>query len=160
MPQVSYVAYIDESGDDGLTQVKPIDPNGASEWFILSAVVVRADVHREAIWVQKILSDLRLHQRKMLHFQPLDELRQLRVCRDLAKLPIRCFTFMSNKQNMRRYRNVRAERVSYSAGRTWFYWWSTRILLERVTDYCERRSLHEYGEPRLVRIEFSRRGGL
>jgi hypothetical protein len=36
----------------------------------------------------------------------------------------------------------------------------TRLLLERITDYCERRAMHEYGEPRVVRIEFARRGGL
>jgi hypothetical protein len=61
---------------------------------------------------------------------------------------------------MRGHTNPRAEKVSYSAGRTYFYWWMTRLLLERVTDYCERRSLHEYKEPRLVRIEFAQRGGL
>jgi hypothetical protein len=160
MPQVSYVAYIDESGDDGLARVKPRDPNGASEWFVLSALVVPADMQREAIWVHKILADLRLHQRRILHFQPLDDWRQLAVCKKLAALPVRCFAVVCNKQNMRGYRNPRAEHVSYSAGRTWFYWWCTRLLLERVTDYCERRSLHEHGEPKLVRIEFSRRKGL
>ena len=61
---------------------------------------------------------------------------------------------------MRAHTNPRAERVSYSAGRTYFYWWMTRLLLERITDYCERRSLHEFNEPRVVRIEFARRGGL
>ena len=160
MPQVSYVAYIDKSGDDGLGRVKPLDAEGASEWFVLSALVVPSGLQREATWVQKILADLRLHQRRTLHFQPLDDWRQLAVCKRLAALPVRCFTVMSNKQNMKGHRNIRAERVSYSAGRTWFYWWCTRLLLERVTDYCERRSLHEYNEPRLVRLEFSRRKGL
>jgi hypothetical protein len=160
MPQVSYVAYIDESGDDGLARVKPIDPDGATEWFVLSAIVVPSEMRREAIWVQQILADLKLHQRRTLHFQPLGKQRQLAVCEKLAALPVRCFTIVSNKQNMKGHKNPRAERVSYSAGRTWFYWWCTRLLLERVTDYCERRSLHEYKEPRLVRLEFSRRKGL
>ena len=69
MPQVSYVAYIDKSGDDGLARVKPIDLNGATEWFVLSALVVPSEMQREAIWVQQILAELKLHQRKTLHFQ-------------------------------------------------------------------------------------------
>jgi Protein of unknown function (DUF3800) len=154
---VKYIAYIDESGDDGLMRVRPIDLVGASEWFVLSAVVVPVESNREAVWVEKILSDLGLHQRHDLHFQPLDDHHRLSVCKALASLPIRCFAVVSNKRNMRRYRNPKAEKVSYSAGRTWFYWWMTRLLLERVTDYCERRSLHEYGKPNLVRIEFARR---
>jgi hypothetical protein len=56
--------------------------------------------------------------------------------------------------------NEKAARVSFPMGRTWFYWWMSRLLLERVTDYCERRSVYEYGEPRVVRLEFARRGGL
>lgn len=160
MSQVSYVAYIDESGDDGLARVRPLDADGASEWFVLGAVVVPADTNREASWTQDILTDLGLSQRRMLHFQPLDRQRQIRTCRAIAKLPVRCFSVVSNKRNMRGHTNPRAERVSYSAGRTYFYWWMTRLLLERITDYCERRSLHEYKEPRVVRIEFARRGGL
>lgn len=33
-----FVAYIDESGADGLKRVRPKDPAGSSEWFVLSAV--------------------------------------------------------------------------------------------------------------------------
>jgi hypothetical protein len=66
---------------------------------------------------------------------------------------------MSNKRNMRGYENPAAARFN-TAGRTWFYWWLTRLLLERVTDFCERRALRDYGEPRIVRLEFSRRKGL
>ncbi|MCC6887240.1 MAG: DUF3800 domain-containing protein [Hyphomicrobiales bacterium] len=157
---VAYIAYIDESGDDGLSKVKPKDVNGASEWFVLGAVVVAAKAQREATWVNKILTDIKLHQRRVLHFQPLDPQRQIRACEAIAKLPVRCFAVVSNKLNMRGHSNPKAARVSYSAGRTYFYWWMTRLLLERITDYCERRSLHEFGEPRLVRVVFSQRGGL
>jgi hypothetical protein len=156
----SLVAYIDESGDDGLWRVTPIDPVGASEWFILSAVVVAAGTNRETSWVEKILSDLGLHQRRALHFQALSDAHKLAVCEALAALPVRCFVVMSNKRNMRRHLNQKAARVSFPVGRTWFYWWMTRLLLERVTEYCERRTVHEHGQPRLVRIEFARRGGL
>jgi hypothetical protein len=158
MPKVSYVAYIDESGDDGVAKVRPRDPDGASEWFVLAAAVARVEAQREAVWVNNILTDLNLDQRRSLHFQPLDDDRKLKVCNAVAKLPIRCFVVMSNKLNMRGHQNPRAAQVSM--GRTWFYWWMTRLLLERVTEYCERRSLRDYGEPRIVRLEFARRDGL
>lgn len=160
MPKVSYVAYIDESGDDGVASVRPIDADGATEWFVLSALVVRAEAQRETVWVRDILKQIRLEQRRTLHFQPLDDWRRTLVCANLAKLPVRCFAVISNKTNMHGYRNKKAEAASVTAGRTWFYWWMTRLLLERVTDFCERRSYRDYGEPRIVRLEFSRRKGL
>ena len=40
--EYGYIAYIDEAGDPGLNRVRPIDENGASEWLVLSAVVMRA----------------------------------------------------------------------------------------------------------------------
>jgi hypothetical protein len=158
MPKVSYVAYIDESGDDGVGTVRPVDPNGATEWFTLSAVVVRAEAQSEAVWVRGILRDIELDRRHELHFQPLDDWRKAIVCNRIAGLPLRCFVAMSHKVNMRGHQNPQAAKVS--AGKTWFYWWMTWLLLERATDYCERRSLRDYGSPRLVRLEFSRRGGL
>ncbi|WP_245284670.1 DUF3800 domain-containing protein [Bradyrhizobium sp. th.b2] len=164
------MAYIDESGDDGVASVRPIDPNGASEWFVLSALVVRAEAQGETVWVRDILKQIRLEQRRTLHFQPLDDWRRAMVCASIAKLPVRCFAVISNKANRRAwrlsalrgelssvsdlmektyavlsaggspefvagmhgYRNKKAEAASVLAGRTWFYWWITRLLLERV----------------------------
>lgn len=54
-----YVAYIDESGDDGLKKVRPLDPDGASEWFVLSAVVVRARREQDVLaWVKEIRAEI------------------------------------------------------------------------------------------------------
>jgi hypothetical protein len=159
MSKIGFIAYIDESGDDGLTRIRPYDINGASEWFILSAVVVRADRQSELSWVRDILGKLNSPQRRDLHFQRLDDLRRSKVCCEMANLPLRCFVVMSNKRNMRGYTNQRAAKV-YTPARNWFYWWMTRLLLERVTDYCERRSALDFGEASIVRLVFSRRGGL
>ncbi len=87
--EVSYVAYIDESGDDGLARVLPLDPNGASEWFVLGAAVVAAGDKREAAWTKNILAGLKLHQRRVLHFQPLDAGRQYERYINLAPAELR-----------------------------------------------------------------------
>jgi hypothetical protein len=40
------------------------------------------------------------------------------------------------------------------------YWWLTRLLLKRVTKFCASESQKLYGEPRPVKMIFSRRGGM
>ncbi|HMO68410.1 MAG TPA: hypothetical protein PKE25_07050, partial [Novosphingobium sp.] len=66
--EYGYVAYIDEAGDPGLKKVRPIDPNGASEWLMLSAVVMRAKWEDDVVgWVDSIRTGLGGRQRRDLH---------------------------------------------------------------------------------------------
>lgn len=155
-----YVAYIDEAGDYGIKTVKPIDKNGSSEWFILSAVVIDADRENEvAGWVEHITNGARSIQRQMktLHFKSLLPVTKTLVCTSVANLPLRCFVVASNKQNMRGYSNPFAEQIP---SKNWFYCWMSRILLERVTHYVKYRSVKRYGEPKKVKLEYSECGGL
>ncbi len=69
---------------------------------------------------------------------------------------LRCFVVMSNKKNMRRHLNPRAAKVR---SLNYFYCWLTRLLLERVTEFCHTRTKIDYGNVRPVRIEFSHREG-
>ena len=153
-----YIGYIDESGDTGLKRVKPIDTPGASEWMVLSAVVIRrtheADVVR---WMKDICRPFRNHQRFGFHFRNLKPAKKLLVCEGIRKLPLRIFVVASNKKNMRGYLNPWAALIPSN---NWFYCWMTRVLLERVTFFVNSDSLARYGEPRLLKIEYSNRGGL
>lgn len=158
--EYSYVAYIDEAGDYGIRKVKPADINGSSEWFIMSAVVIDAAKERQVVdWIDQITEDARTIQRQMkvLHFKNLLPATKTMVCESVAKLPLRCFVVVSNKNNMRGYRNMSAEKVP---SRNWFYCWISRILLERVTHYVKQRSYKDYGEMRKVKIEYSECGGV
>ncbi len=152
-----YVAYIDEAGDDGLKRVQPMDPTGSSEWLVLSAVVVRADRVTETIQRTKALR-ARLSRviRPDIHFRFLRGENKELVCREIAKMRLRCFVVMSNKKNMRRYSNPKAERCR---SLNYFYCWLTRLLLERATRFCHLRSTIDYGNARPVCIEFSHREG-
>jgi hypothetical protein len=81
---IGYVVYVDEAGDDGIKTVAPIDPGGASEWFVLGAFVV--PVHEDAFvqqWLTQALQRLNLHQRTDIHFAKLDERRKETICRYL-----------------------------------------------------------------------------
>lgn len=152
-----YIAYIDEAGDPGLSKVRPIDENGASEWLVLSAVVMKASREEKVIeWVDKIRTDIGVTQRRDLHYRDLSPSRKMAVAAALAGLPIRAFAICSNKKNMRGHVNTRAAKIP---SQQWFYNWCVRLLLERVTAFCEHRTTQDYGQRELIKIEFSKRGG-
>lgn len=158
LPEYDYIAYIDEAGDPGLNRVRPIDDVGGTEWFAMGCTLLqKKNEHLPPIWIKSILQDLGIHQRPDLHYRDLSPTRKLRACKLVSDLPARHFVLLSNKKNMRQYKNERAENKSYS--RQWFYNWCCRILLERVTDYVLRHSLAQYKEPKLVHFEFSKRNG-
>ncbi|QWC56940.1 DUF3800 domain-containing protein [Erythrobacter sp. 3-20A1M] len=155
--ECGYIAYIDEAGDPGLKTVRPIDPNGASEWLVLSAVVMKAECEPVVIdWVRELVDDLGISQRRDLHYRTLSPTRKRVAGERIASLPLRGFAVCSNKKNMRGYRNPRAEKIP---SQQWFYNFCVRLLLERVTAFCDRRTIDDYGERRKIKIEFSERGG-
>lgn len=152
-----YIAYIDEAGDPGLTRVRPLDENGASEWLVLNAVVMKASREERVVeWVDKIRTDIGVTQRRHLHYRDLSPTRKLAVATSMSSLPIRAFAICSNKKNMRGYSNPRAAKMP---SQQWFYNWCVRLLLERVTAFCEDRTVLDHGKRAMIKIEFSRRGG-
>jgi hypothetical protein len=154
-----YVAYIDEAGDPGLSRVKPYDNNGSSEWLVVSAVVVRR-VNEDATvsWVRAITSQFNNHHANAFHFSKLNPAKKITACNGLASREARLFVVASNKKNMKGHTNPFAELKSLD--KNWFYCWLTRILLERVTHWVEKRAMKEFGEPRKLKLVFSSRGGL
>lgn len=159
LPPYEFIAYFDEAGDPGVKAVAPIDKNGASEWFTLGCALVRAsNEHLLIDLIRRLKSEINSKQRPDLHFRHLGENKKQHICDALAKEPVRFSVLASNKKNMRNYRNTAAEAVSLHPN-NWFYNYCVRILLERVTDWCERRSIAELGESKHVKLVFSKRGG-
>jgi hypothetical protein len=135
-----YVAYIDEAGDDGLQRVKPDGPNAASEWMVLSCVLVKAEREQEVLpWLKNLMASFNQHQMTHLHFRQLKDDKRAVACQALAGLPVRLFVVITNKRNMVKYRNLSAGKAKINVT-AWFYVWLTRILVERVSDYCARKS--------------------
>lgn len=157
-PAYGYVAYIDESGDDGLTRVKPCDNPGSSEWLVISAVVISSEQEAQVTkWARDMLALSKTRQRTHVHFKDLTLARKAAVCEYIATLPLRCFVVCSNKKNMRGHKNPAAAQIP---SKNWFYCWMTRLLLERVTHFVEQRGAKAPGHPNLLKIEYSERGGL
>jgi hypothetical protein len=64
------------------------------------------------------------------------------------------------KKNMRGHRNPHAEaKANPLTPHQYFYNFCLRLILERVTDYCYRRSMRQLGHPGHVKVIFSQRGG-
>jgi Protein of unknown function (DUF3800) len=154
IPNPYYVAFIDEAGDTGLKNVRPIDPDGATEWLCLGAVLIRTKHEPEVSdWVRTILSKARCN-RTDLHYRRLSAPQKRIALQEVAQLPLRGFMLASNKKNMRRHRNERAERVG---AQQWFYNYCLRLLLERVTDFCHRHAIKDRAQDRFLKILYSER---
>lgn len=162
----AYHIFCDEYGDQSLKHT-------ASEWFIQSAVVTAAHrVPELQDWIRRIKRPMRNQQRHGLHFKDLDERMKLRSTRFLGKLPVRCFALLSHKENMRDHRNRRCERavgwfddpdireIVQDRGKRHSYPnFVLKVLLERATEWCERRSFVDFGVRRPVQITIASRGG-
>src|SRR5690606_15797825 len=137
----------------GFDTVRPIDPSGGSEWMVLSGVLLHErNSLRPVEWVRDFKRGIKGATRPDLHFADITDPQKLRACEFVASKHLRCFAVVSNKRNMRGYRNLRAERHDT---RNPFYNWMLRLLLERATDFCATRSMRDYGEMRSMRLELA-----
>lgn len=152
----SYIAYIDESGDDGLPGHfrKPGGQGGPSHWLAIGATVWRLSRDLDMVSCAKtIISNLPAQKRnKALHFAELDHAQRVMA---ISQLTAR-----------RRFRmtGVYAYKPVIPPGiyndKNQLYHYMTRYLIERLSWFCRdfRRHVPE-GDGR-VKIVFSRRGGM
>ena len=157
-----YVAYVDEAGDPGLKRIRPVDPQGSSEWFVLSGVVVSAENElavRDLIpeMLEATRGNQKLGQRSDLHFRAMNDNHKSLVCSMLASKPVRCFCICSHKKSLLEWKH---NPVLYRMqNQDWFYSFLTRYLLERVTHFVVHNSKKVHGETKRVKIVYSERGG-
>ncbi len=152
-----YILYIDEAGDDGLARIKPIDPNGASEWLCIGGFLTRSNYEAKAVdWVKDLRSQIDATQGPALHYRKLSPTKKDAACRYLSGLPVKAFVVCSHKLNMRGHQNSRA---AIRNGKQWFYNYCVRLLMERATEMCLKDSLKHFRQPRPLRVVFSQRGG-
>ncbi len=157
VPTHRLVVYIDEAGDPGIKQKPKEALAAASEWFVLAAVVVREERDRDTVeWLRDMREAVRTQSHAAIHYRKLSSSDQERVCRMLGGKDVRIFVVASHKTNMRGYQN---KRMGSKLGRGEFYNWCLRLLLERVTHWCARRSQKEQAANCAARVIFSERGG-
>ncbi len=151
----SYIAYIDESGDDGLIGRfrQPGGEGGPSHWLALGATVWRLSRDLDMVGCAKaVIEELPARKRhKPLHFADLDHAQRVMAITRLRACPFRVTGVFAHKP-------VIPDGIYIEKNQ--FYHYMTRYLVERLSWLCRdfRRYVPE-GDGR-VKIVFSRRGGM
>lgn len=150
----SYIAYIDESGDDGLGRYRaPGQGGGASTWLTLSATVCRMSRDLEIVeWRNEIRTKLgQRDDKKPLHFKSMNHGQRTLASQILSTKALRGLCVVANKPIIP---------VGTYPGKNQLYFYLCRYLVERISWLCrDMRRLVPEGDGR-VKIVFSRRGGL
>lgn len=124
----SFVAYIDESGDEGFTF--RADGSGSSRWFVLSAVVVRKSNDLALVAAAKqARSTIKLPEKKPIHFCKLAHAQRVVVARIVGQQPIRTVSVLIHKPSIND--PERYQQQAYT-----LYRYASRLLLERVSWLC------------------------
>lgn len=151
----SFIAYVDESGDDGLTGRYRTagQQGGSSHWLTISASIWRYSRDFEAVqWRDEVRDQLPPQMsRKALHCLKLTHQQRVMACQTLATKPLRSICVLANKPVIR---------PDIYTQKNQLYFHMSRYLIERISWFCRdmRRDVPE-GDGR-VKIIFSRRGGL
>lgn len=149
----SYVAFIDESGDDGLGNFRePGGKGGASSWLVLSAIIYRRTLSLQAVaWRDEISKRMPDRKTRNLHFADLNHSQKLVAAQVIAQKPIRAVSIVAAKRPI-------PGGIYVSKNQLYFY--MTRYLIERISWLCrDMRPRVPEGDGR-VAITFSRRGGM
>ena len=149
----TYVAYVDESGDDGLEKYRiPGRSDGASTWLVISAMVFRANRDLEAVsWRDEINRLMPERTKRTLHFVKLNHGQKLAAVKLLGEKPVRIISILGHKPSIP---------IGTYVNKNQLYFYLTRYLVERISWLCrDMRPRSPEGDGR-VRITFSRRGGM
>ena len=121
----SFIAYVDESGDEGF--VFNTDGTGSSRWFVLSAAVIRQTNDLQMV---SCLKDVRTVLKKApktpLHFVDLKHEQRVPYIRRVGELPIRTVSVLV-------YKPLIAEPEKFQNTSYLLYRYATRLLLERIS---------------------------
>lgn len=163
-----FYLFIDEAGDEGLDRIRPVDPGGSSEYFVLCGVLISSQRYSELVsFIRRLKQQIGLSAEAVLHFSDLSSEQQSKVVEEMGRFKVGLIAMVSNKRNMRRYRNARCEAAHFEIvnGRkrpsrhNWFYNGLFRYMLERASAECARWTLRIHGKRLPIRIVFAQRKG-
>lgn len=149
----SFIAYIDESGDDGLGNFRePGARGGSTTWLSISACLFRYSYELEAVsWRDEISAKMPEKRSRSIHFASMNHGQKTFAAQCLAKRPIRALSVVSNKKTI-------PQGIYNQKNQLYFY--LTRYLIERLSWLCRDMRPHVPEGNGMVKIVFSRRGGM
>ena len=148
---VSFVAYVDESGDEGFT-FRP-DGSGSSRWLVLSALVIRKENDRLIVQTARHARELlRKTPKHALHFRQLKHEQRVVLARLVGQLSSRTVSVLIHKPSITEPENFQQEAYS-------LYRYASRLLLERVSWLCRDHRKKGFGDGR-VELIYSNRSAM
>ena len=126
-----FVAFIDESGEAGISRVRSEKQPGASPYFVLGAAVMQPAT---IINARKLLADVRqkISKEKWKHATDLDHSTKVFFAREVSRLHARFFAVVSNKETLREYKQQIDDDPQM------YYNKCLKYLLERICSYLAR----------------------
>lgn len=154
---VKFVAYVDESGDEGFGKLRDAKSVGQSRWLALGAAIVLADADRDLVsWRDEIMALFPRKKARDLHFRVLNHAQRVAACNLLATKEAFGICFVaSNKATLLddpKWTHVFKRKQH-------LYNYLVRFLLERVTAACRLKARHMGSKNAELHVVFSRRGG-
>ena len=146
----SFLAYIDESGDDGIGNYRQLGSRGGmSKWLVISACVFRQSFDLDAVeWRDEIAELMPEKRSRDIHFSKMNHSQRTAAVQSLSGRPIRAASILSNKTTI-------PDGIYSNKNQLYFY--LTRYLIERISWLCRDMRPRV---PQGVKITFSRRGGM
>ncbi len=124
----SFVAYIDESGDEGFTFRE--DGTGSSRWFVISAVVfTRSNEPGGVSALRTAREKLQWDPKKDFHFSAMKHEHRLVLMHELRKLKFQTITIASHKPDI-------PDPERFQANKFLLYRYLARLLIERISWLC------------------------
>lgn len=152
MANHSFAVYIDESGDEGF-KFGSGSVRGSSQWFVLSAVVIRRSNDLSATkLVDTVRTRLRKDPKKALHFRNLSHGHKVPYIGEISQAPIRVISVAVHKPSLN-------EPEAFNE-RYRLHHYSVRLLLERVSWLCRDTYRPAAGRDGSAKIIFSNRSAM
>ena len=124
----SFVAYVDESGDEGF-KFLPQD-QGSSRWFVLSALVIRKENDLQVVQLARQARELlKKDHKRPLHFRTLKHEQRVPLARLIGQAPVRTVNVLIHKPSIREPEVFQQQAYA-------LYRYATRLLVERVSWLC------------------------
>ncbi len=150
----SFVAYIDESGDEGFKFRKNMDEQSSSDWFILAAFITRKKTDLETVKaIDQVRSVFKLHPRKHIHWKKLKHPQKVRYAQIISALRCRIIGVCVHKPSLLEPEKFR--------DRYRLYFYAVRYLVERISWLVrDRHNPDKWGGDGTIDLVFSNRQGM
>jgi hypothetical protein len=154
--KATFIAYVDESGDEGFQFGK-----GSSNWFVLSAIVLRRQQELEEVKLvdevrnrinQERQADRQIPAKKALHFRDLRHEQRKFYALRISKASLRTVSVLVHKPSL-----TSPEHFTQGS-RLYFY--AVRLLVERVSWYCRDHKRKDDAGDGSVELVFSNRASM